>query len=133
MAAGGIEHGIEWMTSWSPMGLGLNGYVSIPKDHVLYGVHYDDENWDAVDSRVYFPGGCTFSQQGTTPDSWWLGFDTAHGFDYWPGGLWGPAKGMTAWSFETVNEITRLIARQVAYDPEASGLIDTLMKRIVIK
>lgn len=72
----------------------LCGYVGVPSDHPLHGVHYDN-----VDARVHggltFSAGCQHSPNqahgichlpspGEPDDVWWFGFDCAHADDYTP-------------------------------------------------
>lgn len=72
---------ITWLTC-TEHGWG-NGYVAIPKDHPLYGKHYDDE----AASHIEAHGGLTFSDfaknmngvpEEIQGDYWVFGFDTAH-------------------------------------------------------
>lgn len=56
------------------------GYVKIPKDHKLYGKHYDEVN-EFIDVH----GGWTYSEYTknnypveTNDRSWWIGFDCGH-------------------------------------------------------
>ena len=63
----------------------LNGYVGTPKAHPYYGM--TDEMAEPIcDLDVH--GGVTFIGSGKTlsetEDFWWIGFDTAHAFDYTP-------------------------------------------------
>jgi hypothetical protein len=73
--------------TWVPMGFNAgwgNGYVIVPKEHPLHGVHYN------ALYHVEVHGGLTFSEEITadniehfdlTPEdigSWCFGFDTAH-------------------------------------------------------
>lgn len=58
-----------------------NGYVSLPKGHKFYGLHYDDDLLQDIDIH----GGLTYSEQ--EGDFWTFGFDTAHHADTaenWP-------------------------------------------------
>ncbi len=63
------------------------GYVGVPPGHNCFGKGYDK-----IDSKVEVHGGLTFSGNGRPQESvvwpypvWFLGFDTAHGFDFSPG------------------------------------------------
>jgi hypothetical protein len=51
-----------------------NGYVSIPPEHPLYGLDYDEPSLGLEVS-----GGVTYSQEEDS--GWVVGFDTAHGFN----------------------------------------------------
>lgn len=84
-----------------------NGYVIIPKDHKLHGVHYDDINVDVH-------GGLTFSELVDTQmmekfgldtediGKWCVGFDTAHYSD-----------NLLNWSKERVKEETEYLFQQL--------------------
>ncbi len=59
----------------------LCGYVGIPLDHELAGIHYD------AMLNVDVHGGLTYSREGEgSLDSgyWWFGFDCAHHGDFSP-------------------------------------------------
>jgi len=58
----------------------LNGYVSIPKSHILYEVDYNDV------SNVDVHGGLTFTAFYLAPENreWLLGFDCNHLGDFAP-------------------------------------------------
>ncbi|MFW6056647.1 MAG: hypothetical protein ACOC9B_05000 [Chloroflexota bacterium] len=77
----------------------LCGYVGVPKGHPLYGMDYDEVHAAIPSLGVH--GGLTFASTcdedapegygichiplpGRPADVWWLGFDTAHAFDYIP-------------------------------------------------
>lgn len=49
-----------------------NGYVMLPKDHPMFGVHYND-------IPVGVHGGLTYSEE--KDGLWVVGFDTAHAGD----------------------------------------------------
>jgi hypothetical protein len=68
---GTTEEGIEWAVMQSPMG-GLNGYARLPEDHPW---REREDTWDFEDVDTH--GGITFFDNG------WIGFDTAHGGDWW--------------------------------------------------
>ena len=51
----------------------MNGYVQLPEGHPYRGKDYDD-----IDATVH--GGLTYAD-----DEGWVGFDTAHSGDIWPG------------------------------------------------
>tara|TARA_R110002051_G_scaffold321906_2_gene410915 strand:- start:772 stop:1212 length:441 start_codon:yes stop_codon:yes gene_type:complete len=54
-----------------------NGYVSIPKGHLMYGLGYDT----LMDERgVDALGGLTYA--GEEDRGWVIGFDTAHSFNH---------------------------------------------------
>lgn len=73
----------------------LNGYVGIPKGHLLYQVHYSDNVPELEPYReevsgkaspeaiLNAPGGVTYSgylYTTSTTGLWWFGFDHAHSF-----------------------------------------------------
>lgn len=73
-----------WLSRYTTFGMKMdfgwgNGYVDLPKDHPMWGKHYDD-----IPVEVH--GGLTYSEK--TPDGMWrVGFDTAHlgdTFKKWP-------------------------------------------------
>lgn len=87
-----------------------NGYVQVPKTHVLNQVSYDDVD----DIRVN--GGLTFS--GTVDLTWTFGFDTLHCYDSWPKApnqmhraTFGPA---TEWTTDLLIEEVKKLAEQLA-------------------
>jgi len=57
----------------------LNGYVAIPKGHLMHGKHYDD-----VPLEVGVHGGLTYADLDKETDEWVLGFDCGHGGDISP-------------------------------------------------
>lgn len=61
-----------------------NGYVGLPKNHMLFGLHYD-----IINESIDVHGGLTWSADhlpNQQPDGlWWVGFDTAHAGDVVPG------------------------------------------------
>lgn len=82
----------------------LNGYVCLPREHPWYGVPYDDVPVDVHGGLTFGPdrpGMAEGFKQAATNVGWtgrlpeinentidrtlgWIGFDTAHGMDYWP-------------------------------------------------
>lgn len=98
----GVEDGIEWATANAPLYGAINGYVKVPEDHPWHGLDYDD-----IDVEIN--GGLTYARDG------WIGFDTLHSGDYWPGcpDYWLDDHS-TQWTAALVAEETRSLARQVA-------------------
>jgi hypothetical protein len=110
----GTHEGIAWAIVAGPIAAG-NGYVQIPLNHPWHGLHYDD-----IDVEVH--GGLTFNADG------WIGFDTAHAFDYWPekelrrlGGTWRHSLGRFAsasdenrWTVKRLIAETKRLAEAVA-------------------
>lgn len=70
---GGVRNGIWWCVARNTVFGSVNGYVRVPDDHPLHGLDYDE--LDDIDVH----GGVSFA------DGDWIGFDTAHFGDYWPG------------------------------------------------
>lgn len=85
-----------------PRGWG-NGYVALPKDHPWYGLDYNE-----IPADVH--GGLTFGQLASDwseqfdfdPESWVIGFDTAHFGD-----------NLNVWPKESVVEETLRLFEQV--------------------
>lgn len=104
----GIEEGIEWATCAAPMYGAVNGYVKLPEGHPWSGLELQMGDGPDIDA----PGGITY---GPT-DSGWIGFDTLHSGDYWPGAprYYEDLLHGTNWTPEMVTEETRKLARQVA-------------------
>ncbi|NKU21723.1 hypothetical protein GS907_24495 [Rhodococcus hoagii] len=65
----GLAHGVPWCIYSSPLGCALNGYARIPD-----GVAIDVDELDVHGGITY---GCGICEGG------WIGFDTAHGGDWW--------------------------------------------------
>lgn len=78
----------------------LCGYVGVPTDHPLYGVHYTsnsrylpssdpDNPTSSPEAEFEVHGGITYSGDGrfligVPPSLWWFGFDCAHSEDVSP-------------------------------------------------
>lgn len=100
----GVEHGIPWVTCRAPVYGAANGYVKIPEGHHWHGLYYDD-----IPVEVH--GGLTYGGG----ESGWIGFDTLHCGDRWPGELSPiPTSYDKHWTDELVAEETRALARKVA-------------------
>lgn len=99
----GTEVGIDWATVRAPLYGAVNGYVRIPEGHPWHGLGYDD-----IDVEVH--GGLTYANDG------WVGFDTLHGGDCWPGSPRYHREDEWAhhWTEAEVVEETRALARRVA-------------------
>ncbi|WP_075510288.1 hypothetical protein [Mycobacterium ostraviense] len=99
----GVEHGIPWVTCRAPLYGAANGYVKIPAGHHWHGLDYDAINVDVH-------GGLTYA------DGDWIGFDTAHCGDIWPGtpDYGGPKSWDRYWDDEQVATETRSLARKVS-------------------
>lgn len=78
-----VAHGLQYsVLRHAEMGH-LCGYVALPRNHPLYGLHYDDE----IVGDVSVHGGMTYSGERFEgdPNDWWFGFDCAHAGDLSPG------------------------------------------------
>lgn len=86
-----------------------NGYVLLPKDHIFYGIHYDE-----INQHIHVHGGLTFSSlvdedlknnfglEDSDIGSWIIGFDTAHYRD-----------NLTTWPKERVQRETEALRRRL--------------------
>lgn len=85
----------------------VNGYVCLPETHVGHGATYDQLNRSV---RVH--GGLTY---GTDKDGW-VGFDTGHGGDYWPGLPDSLSNGpaVRTWDLERLYVEVESLAEQLA-------------------
>ncbi len=100
----GIEAGIQWVTTSAPLYGAVNGYVKIPEGHPWHGRDYDE-----IDVAVH--GGLTYGNR-----SGWIGFDTLHGGDNWPGSprILPLSRFDIEWTPELVAVETRRLAHAVA-------------------
>jgi hypothetical protein len=108
---GGVEAGIRWAICQAPLRGAVNGYAQMPDGHQWLTKSLQGEDYDLLTA----PGGITYG-----PDSaGWVGFDTLHSGDLWPGGG-GPDYcppgecDCTIWTAEMVADNARLLARQIA-------------------
>jgi hypothetical protein len=98
----GVEDGVEWATVVAPLYGAVNGYVRVPEGHPWGGLDVDD-----IDVEVH--GGLTYAREG------WIGFDTLHGWDFWPGcPTYWQHDGAKQWTPELVADEARDLARRVA-------------------
>ena len=113
----GIVDGIRWATCKAPLYDAVNGYVQIPDDHPWRGISHSSWDNESVLDDLDMPGGLTY---GPNKDGW-IGFDTMHVGDYWPGAPdhW-KRSAVRFWTPELVAESTRLVAEQLAV-ARASG------------
>lgn len=106
--AEGVENGVRWVTKDAPMYGAVNGYARLPEGHPWRDKELQMDDYDLVDVH----GGITY---GPDADGW-IGFDTLHAFDVWPGspdyqkddeyGRW--------WTPDMVAEEARQLAIQIA-------------------
>ena len=73
----GVADGVVWATVVAPM-VGINGYAMVPAEGHPWsnGWPFDDE-WE-LDDVLDVHGGVTWTSHP------WIGFDTAHAWDWWP-------------------------------------------------
>lgn len=62
----------------------LNGYVAITKEHILYGVSYDDIKGIEVHGGLTYSDFNLIDHNVFNSDLWWFGFDTDHFRDLRP-------------------------------------------------
>lgn len=106
-------------------GTGINGYVKLPEEHP-----WRELPMRTIEEIASVHGGVTYF----SPDTDWIGFDTAHAGDLWVrgeierfGGEWGQIQDVifsqfadesmfpvTFWSWEKVKTETEHLAYQVA-------------------
>lgn len=73
----GIVDGVVWATTVAPM-CGINGYAMVPAEgHPWSNGWPFADSWD-LDDVFNVHGGVTYSCHP------WIGFDTAHAWDWWP-------------------------------------------------
>jgi hypothetical protein len=103
----GTEDGILWRVVEAPLYGAANGYVELPEGHPWRDKELQIEDSGLVDVH----GGVTY---GPTADGW-IGFDTLHAFDVWPGSsqFMGPDRHDIAWTVEKVVAETKRLAVQV--------------------
>lgn len=107
IVAQGTVKGIHWMTAEAPIYGAVNGYAYVPPGHPWSDLNYDNISTDA-------PGGLTFESGG------WIGFDTLHGGDIWPGmpeaivNLYKGDSNATFWTPGMVEQEARNLARAIA-------------------
>ena len=106
----GIEAGIPWAVGPHPDEGVYNGYVRLPAYH---GFALPDD----VDAHVQVHGGLTYG----IDEGGWIGFDTRHLGDVWPGvnddegeRWWVAGIPTRVWSIDAVEAEARRLARQVA-------------------
>lgn len=84
----------------------VNGYVQLPPDHFAYALGYDTLN-----RAIRVHGGLTYAG-----GDGWVGFDTGHSGDYWPGmeqsRMFGHAE--RTWDLERLAAEVESLADQLA-------------------
>ena len=73
----GAVGNVAWATCPSPV-VGINGYALIPAEGHLWSAGWPDDDGFDLDDLITVHGGVTYSQHP------WIGFDTAHAWDWWP-------------------------------------------------
>lgn len=99
--------GIDCCVKEAPCYGAINGYVRLPKDLADVS-HYDDPRLAEIEVN----GGLTYCKDG------WIGFDTLHLHDWWPGMAErtfgdGPTAQDFQWTQELVEGETNSLARQI--------------------
>jgi len=124
MDAGVWEHcGLKcYMLPYEPMDDGRwshwNGYVIVPKGHILHGLEYDMLN--AGDNGIRINGGLTYAFHSHLRDGGWtFGFDTAHCWDVWAdatytAGFHSFDKSTCSWTKELMRTEVMKLAEQLA-------------------
>jgi hypothetical protein len=102
----GVENGVEWFTYTAPLFGAVNGYAHLPEGHPWRDLDLQLDDWDKG-PKIH--GGVTY---GPTAEGW-VGFDTLHAGDYWPGAPrhFGDDR---EWTSEQVADEARSLARQIA-------------------
>lgn len=124
-------HGVKCRTVWGP-GPWVNGYCQLPEGHPARGMKPGDPGLnDALIVDVH--GELTYG-----PDTeGWVGFDTAHGWDFWPEEELKGHKYSTAytklrdlirhdpdrrtWTMEAMRREVEYLARQLREGSDADG------------
>lgn len=105
----GVEEGIEWVITKAPLYGAINGYVKIP-----FGHPWRHRDYETLNEHVEVHGSLTFGSASFAEGHNWVGFDTLHAGDYWPGDTnhfhddW-----CRHWTQEKVVEETKSLARQI--------------------
>lgn len=107
---GGVEAGVRWVICRAPWGA-VNGYARMPEGHQWREKNLQSEDWDLLDAH----GGITY---GPDADGW-VGFDTLHAGDRWPGGdaphFCRPGEcDCKTWTEDMVAAEAKSLARQIA-------------------
>lgn len=107
----GTHEGIEWETRFMPTLKSTNGYARLPEGHPFRTLDLQMDDYD----KLHVHGGITY---GPTDDGW-VGFDTSHAGDIWPGTpdlLRGMNFGrpVIRWTHEMVEDTTRVLCEQIA-------------------
>lgn len=92
----------------------LCGYVKIPKENKLYGMHYEDIS-EMYDYEMPAHGGLTFSGSFEEGD-WWIGFDCAHAGDIQPAAMIGHEIDARYRTMEYVDGVLRDMIDFIAED-----------------
>lgn len=106
----GVENGIEWIVARAPLFGAHNGYVKLPLGHPWRDLELQT---DPGDQGPEIHGGVTYGPDGEG----WIGFDTAHAFDVWPGSpeyMQHHGEYDTHWTIDMVVQETLNLARQAA-------------------
>jgi hypothetical protein len=105
----GVEDGIEWCIITAPFWGTVNGYALLPEGHPWRELDLQSSDYDKGPD---VHGGITYG-----PSDGWVGFDTAHSGDVWPGSdmpTYGPSDYDRTWTVDLVADEARNLARQIA-------------------
>jgi len=108
----GVEDGVEWCTITAPFWGTVNGYALLPDGHPWRDLDLQLSDYERGPD---VHGGITY---GPGP-SGWIGFDTAHSGDVWPGSdmpdlSYNDPKLDKTWNADLVADEARNLARQIA-------------------
>jgi hypothetical protein len=101
----GTENGVEWFTYPAPMFGAVNGYALLPEGHPWRDLDLQTSDYDKGPD---VHGGITFG-----PKDGWVGFDTLHAGDSWPGSS-DVFDGDRHWRPEEVAAEARHLACQIS-------------------
>ena len=100
LVASGTHRGVEWHTHKSHF-YGVNGYMRIPEGHPWRDLAYEEINRLVSESdKERFDGGAW--ELTYHADVGWIGFDTQHAWDSWPGMTYSSELANTQWTPELV-------------------------------
>ncbi|UEJ82669.1 hypothetical protein Bra3105_17865 [Brachybacterium halotolerans subsp. kimchii] len=103
IVASGEVDGITWVAASAPIYDAVNGYVRLPEAHPWLAAR------DLSDIDTSVPWGEITYGRGN-----WIGFDTLHAGQYWPGQPYGPSEGALHMTPETVISWVERLAREAA-------------------
>lgn len=118
-------NGFRCVIARMPLGH-LCGYVALKPNHPLYGKEYGGTYDEKTDEYTGSPvdvldvhGGITYSEaellDTKSVDTWWLGFDCAHGQDFKdiPGLLRGYPNKTIGYVYDQLDDLTKQLGAMV--------------------